>query len=87
MFFPPLAAYLIDLIFFRQTGRPVRLGLVLGLLIVVQFFSGQEILLDCVVVTVPVLALAIVANPRQFSSHVRFASKVSALPSPLPELS
>jgi hypothetical protein len=75
MFFPPLAAYLIDLIFFRQTGRPVRLGLVLGLLIVVQFYSGQEILLDCVVVTVPVLALAIVANPRQFSSHVRFALK------------
>jgi hypothetical protein len=74
MFFPPLAAYLIDLMFFRQTGRPVRLGLVLGLLIVVQFFSGPEILLDCVVVTVPVLALAIVANPRQFSSHVRFAS-------------
>jgi hypothetical protein len=75
MFFPPLAAYLIDLMFFRQTGRPVRLGLVLGLLIVVQFFSGQEILLDCVVVTVPVLALAIVANPRQSSSHVRFALK------------
>jgi hypothetical protein len=75
MFFPPLAAYLIDLIFFRQTGRPVRLGLVLGLLIVIQFFSGQEILLDCVVVAVPVLALAIVANPGQFSSHVRFALK------------
>ena len=75
MFFPPLAAYLIDLIFFRQTGRPVRLGLVLGLLIVVQFFSGPEILLDCAVVTVPVLALAIIANPRQASSHVRFALK------------
>ncbi len=75
MFFPPLVAYLIDLMFFRQTGRPVRLGLVLGLLIVVQFFSGQEMLLDCVVVTVPVLALAIVANPRHFSSHVRFALK------------
>jgi hypothetical protein len=75
MFFPPLAAYLIDLIFFRQTGRPVRLGLVLGLLIAVQYFSGQEILLDCVVVAVPVLALAIVANPRQFSSHLRFALK------------
>jgi hypothetical protein len=75
MFFPPLAAYLVDLIFFRQTGRPVRLGLVLGLLIVIQFFSGPEILLDCVVVIVPVLALAIVANPRQFSSHLRFASK------------
>ncbi len=78
MFFPPLAAYLIDLIFFRQTGRPVRLGLVLGLLTAVQYFSGQEILLDCVVVAVPVLALAIVANPRQFSSHVRFALKGTA---------
>jgi hypothetical protein len=73
MFFPPLAAYLVDLIFFRQTGRPVRLGLVLGLLIAVQYFSGQEILLDCAVVAVPVLAIAIVANPSQFSSHVRFA--------------
>ncbi len=48
MFFPPLAAYLIDRIFFRQTGRPVRLGLALGLLVVVQFFSGQEILLNFV---------------------------------------
>jgi hypothetical protein len=75
MFFPPLAAYLIDLIFFRQTGRPVRLGVVLGLLTAVQYFSGQEILLDCVVVTVPVLAIAILANPSQFSSHVRFALK------------
>ena len=78
MFFPPLCAYLIDLIFFRQTGRPVRLGLVLGLLVVVQFFSGQEILLDCVVVAVPVLVLAIVANPRQFSSHLGFALKGTA---------
>jgi hypothetical protein len=78
MFFPPLAAYLIDLIFFRQTGRPVRLGLVLGVLIAVQYFSGQEILLDCVVVAVPVLALAIVVNPGQFSSHVRFVLKGTA---------
>ena len=78
MFFPPLAAYLIDLIFFRQTGRPVRLGLVLGVLIAVQYFSGQEILLDCVVVAIPVVALAIVANPSQFSSHVRFALKGTA---------
>jgi hypothetical protein len=78
MFFPPLAAYLIDLIFFRQTGRPVRLGLVLGLLTAVQYFSGQEILLDCVVVAVPVIALAIVANPSEFSSHVRFALKGAA---------
>jgi hypothetical protein len=78
MFFPPLAVYLLDRIFFRQTGRPVRLGLALGLLIVLQFFSGQEILLDFVVVAGPVLALAIVANPRQFSSHVRFAIKGAA---------
>ncbi len=78
MFFPPLAVYLLDRIFFRQTGRPVRLGLALGLLIVFQFFSGQEILLDFVVVAGPVLALAIAANPRQFSSHVRFAVKGAA---------
>ncbi len=78
MFFPPLAAYLIDQIFFRQTGRPVRLGLALGLLVVIQFFSGQEILLDCVVVAVPVLVLAAVGNPRQFSSHIRFALKSTA---------
>ncbi|MBF6556597.1 MAG: hypothetical protein IVW52_10565 [Acidimicrobiales bacterium] len=78
MFFPPLAVYLLDRIFFRQTGRPMRLGLLLGLLIVLQFFSGQEILLDFVVVAGPVLALAIVANPRQISSHARFAIKGTA---------
>jgi hypothetical protein len=75
MFFPPLAAYLIDRIFFRQTGRPVRLGLILGLLVVIQFFSSLEILLVCVVVSIPVLTLAIVANPRELSSHVGFTLK------------
>lgn len=74
MFFPPLAAYLIDRIFFRQTGNPVRLGLVFGLLVVVQFFSGLEILLDVAVVAVPVLILAAVTNPRQITAHVRFAA-------------
>jgi hypothetical protein len=78
MFFPPLALYLIDRICFRQTGSPLRLGLVLGLLAVAQFFSSPEILLDCVVVGVPAVAVAAAANWRQIASHARFALAASA---------
>jgi hypothetical protein len=78
MFFPPLAAYLVDRIFFRQTGSPTRWGVAVGLLVVAQFFSGQEVLLDCVVVVVPVLVVAVVANPRQIASHLSFAAKGTA---------
>jgi hypothetical protein len=77
MFFPPLALYLVDRIFFRQTGSPVRLGLALGLLVVAQFFSGTEMLLDFAVVVVPVIALAMVANVKVIRSHVRFALAAS----------
>jgi hypothetical protein len=78
MFFPPLAAYLIDRILFRQTGKPVKLGLALGLLVVAQFFSSPEILLDCVVVALPVIVIAAAANPRRILSHARFALAGSA---------
>ncbi len=78
MFFPPLALYLIDRICFRQTGSPWRLGLVLGLLAVAQFFSSPEILLDCLVVGVPAIAVAAAVNWRKAASHARFALTASA---------
>ena len=78
MFFPPLALYLVDRICFRQTGSPVRLGLVLGLLTVAQFFLSPEILLDCVLVAVPVVAVATAVNWRQVASHARFAATAAA---------
>lgn len=78
MICPPLMMYLFDRIFFRTSGNPVRLGLTLGVLIVVQFFSGQEILLDCAVVAVPLLVVAMVGNRRQVPSHLAFAAKGAA---------
>jgi hypothetical protein len=73
MFFPPLLVYLLDRIFFRQAGSPLKLGALLGALVIAQFFSSPEILLDCVVVAAPVLAVVIACRPGAIRTHLRFA--------------
>ena len=51
LFFPPLAYYLLRRILLDE-GSASRQGLALGALVVVQYFTSTEILLDCVILAV-----------------------------------
>ena len=54
---PPLVVVCIDDLLFRRSRRPVRVGLVLGLLFVVQFFVGTELLLLLGIIALPAALL------------------------------
>jgi hypothetical protein len=54
---PPLVVACVDDLLFRRRHRPVGVGLVLGLLLVVQFFVGTEVLLLVGIMAVPAAAL------------------------------
>jgi hypothetical protein len=56
---PPLIVLCLDELLFRRKRSPVRTGLVLGLLVTVQFFIGSEILIIMAVVVV--IGLVVVA--------------------------
>jgi hypothetical protein len=73
MFFPPLLMLLLERILLRQEGSALRYGLLLGGLIVVQFFNSPEILLDCALLSVPAVAALALANRGAVRSHARFA--------------
>jgi hypothetical protein len=73
MFFPPLLILLLERILCRQEGSALRYGLLLGGLVVVQYFNSPEILLDCTLLSVPAVAALAVANRAAVKSHARFA--------------
>jgi len=54
---PPLVVACLDELLFARACRPVRVGLVLGLLLVVQFFVGTEVLLLLGIMAVPAVVL------------------------------
>jgi hypothetical protein len=54
---PPLVVACVDDLLFCRRHRPVGVGLVLGLLLVVQFFVGTEVLLLLGIMAVPAAAL------------------------------
>jgi len=54
---PPLVVACVDELLFRRRHRPVVVGLVLGLLLVVQFFVGTELLLLLGIMAVPAAVL------------------------------
>jgi hypothetical protein len=56
LFFPPLAYYLLRRILLDE-GSASRQGLALGALVVVQYFTSTEILLDCVILAVPMMLI------------------------------
>ena len=63
LFFPPLAYYLVRRILLDQ-GSASRPGLVLGALVVVQYFTSTEILLDCVILAVPMTLIFLARHFR-----------------------
>jgi hypothetical protein len=58
---PPLVLACLDELFWRRRHRPVRVGIALGALVVLQFFTGTEMLVMLVVVTAIALAVLGVA--------------------------
>jgi hypothetical protein len=63
LFFPPLAYYLVRRILLDE-GSASRQGLALGALVVVQYFTSTEILLDCVILAVPMTLIFLARHFR-----------------------
>lgn len=63
LFFPPLAYYLLRRILLDE-GSASRQGLALGALVVVQYFTSTEILLDCVILAVPMMLIFLARHSR-----------------------
>ena len=63
LFFPPLAYYLMRRILLDE-GSASRQGLALGVLVVVQYFTSTEILLDCVILAVPMTLIFLARHFR-----------------------
>ena len=63
LFFPPLAYYLLRRILLDE-GSASRQGLALGALVVVQYFTSTEILLDCVILAVPMTLIFLARHFR-----------------------
>jgi hypothetical protein len=73
---PPLAVACVDELVFRRSRSAVRVGLVLGLLLAVQFFVGTEVLLLLGILAVPaVLVLGVYGfrHRRAVRAHARHA--------------
>lgn len=74
MFFPPPLFYLLDEACRRQQRRPVIDGVMLGLLVALQFFNSPEILLDSAVIAAVLLLLFGLLHPRAAILKIRHAA-------------
>jgi len=72
LFFPPLAYYLLRRILLDE-GSASRLGLALGALVVVQYFTSTEMLLDCVILAVP---MTLIFLARHFRDGLRVPKRL-----------
>ena len=73
MFFPPLAYYLLDRILCVQSGSPYRYGAGLGILVVAQYFTSTEILLDCALVAAPLVVIFSLQRIREVGRVLPYA--------------
>jgi hypothetical protein len=70
---PPLILLMLHDIVVRQSGRPVLRGLLLGLLVSVQFFISSEILLGTLVIGFSGLLLACLFARTEVRTRARYA--------------
>ncbi len=74
---PPLVVVSLDELLFRQRRGPVVTGVLLGLLVALQFFLGTEllviILFGGVIGVLLVAVYALVRHPESFRQHARYA--------------
>jgi hypothetical protein len=75
---PPLIVACLDELLFRQRRRPVPTGIVLGLLVALQFFIGTEVLVIMVAIAaagvVIVVGYAAWRRPSELRAHARYAA-------------
>ena len=74
---PPLVLLCLDELLIRQQRRPLMTGVVLGLLVAIQFFVGSEILLIVAIMVAVGLVLVAVycawRHPDTLRDHARYA--------------
>jgi hypothetical protein len=74
---PPLVVACLDELLFRQRRRPVVTGIVLGLLVTLQFFIGTEVLFITAIAGVTGIVLvgayATLRHPETVRDHARYA--------------
>ena len=75
---PPLCVLCLDELLFRQRWRPIATGVGLGLLVVIQFFIGTEVLLMTVGFAafgiVVIIAFAALRDPERLRSSARYSA-------------
>jgi hypothetical protein len=71
---PPLICLALDELFIRQRRPPLRVGLVLGVLVIVQFFISTELLALTVIIGFTALAVLALTHRRQALAAARFAA-------------
>lgn len=79
MFFPPLLVYLLDEVVARQRWTPVRSGLALGALVVVEYVNSPEILLEGALLAAIVLLVLALAHPRAAWRRLPHAATATGL--------
>ena len=70
---PPLIFLVLDDLLVRQSGRPVRLGCWLGLLVIAQYFISSEVLASTAIVAVGGVVLLALLNWRSVAGRLRVA--------------
>lgn len=75
---PPLIVLCLDELLVRQRWRPTRAGILLGLLVTLQFFLGTEILVDTAICSAIGIILVVVyaglRDPATLRRHARHAA-------------
>jgi len=77
--FPPLMVLLLDDLLVRQTRGWKRTGVLLGLVVVAQFFTGTEMLVICLVLGASGVVFLMVANPRRVRGQAPYALRGAAV--------
>jgi hypothetical protein len=70
-FVPPLLVACLDELFIRQRRRPVTVGILLGLLVVLQFFLGTEMLAILVITGIAGVVLLVVYAAGRHRAELR----------------
>jgi len=71
---PPLIFLLLHDIVVRQPGRPVARGLLLAVLLIVQFFVSLEVLLGTVVMSAVVVVVSALVGRREVREKLKYAA-------------
>jgi hypothetical protein len=78
-FFPPLLVIVLDNLIVRQERSPLRHGVLLGLVMAGQFYTGAEVMVLCVLIGALAIAYLVLTNPGRFRTQWLYALKGLAI--------